>query len=102
MGVLLAAWVLWEAEVDPKTTINKHMYALGGFESKDECVKAAEESAKNLDLVARVMSDSGLAGSVKFSFHFVLGSTFFGTHKDGTNVITRFECWPSDFDPRGK
>ena len=95
--VIACAWIMWEADVDPKTMLDKRMNALGGFDSRVECGEGSERQVKMLNSVV----SSGLAGG-KYRSSQAVGSTWIGTLKDGTVEITRFECWPSDFDPRGK
>lgn len=56
----VCAWILWEAEVDPKTSLDKKMFALEGYDSKAECLEAAEKWAKKLDNVAGILASEKL------------------------------------------
>lgn len=91
--VIGCAWITWEADVDPKTTLDKRLSSVDAFESKAECEKAALRQAKMVGIAIETLRSKELV------FHQVLGNVVEAHYKNGTHEATRWECWPSDFDP---
>jgi hypothetical protein len=101
--VLACAWILWEADVDPKSTLVRKMNALGGLETKEECVEKARLYAKQLDSAYGLDLGAKFGGKPNVQSHQIVGDTTVqANYKNGVHEVTRWECWPSDFDPRGK
>lgn len=100
MTVLLA-WVLWGSQTDlktwKKTNTDAPMHAIEGYELKAECEEAISIKLK---IWINEYRGPGYGGATDPIGN---GIIVYDKPNDAENgKIVNFECWPSDFDPRGK